>query len=160
MRSVQRAQAKVRGSHNAHMHSPLCMDAMLRGALCVPRRRFDFRHDERLRNAAVVGLPPPTYPIAGLERHSGPGSSAPHTPFMTPLNGQNVIAHTDTSLERAWRSSIPSHDKGELSELGQRTHRGRRRGTSPRVPAFLSNWPQVKDGKAGGTSRSMACAIM
>ena len=126
----------------------------------MPKRRFDFRHDERLRNAAVVGLPPPTYPIAGLERHSGPGSSAPHTPFMTPLNGQNVIAHTDTSLERAWRSSIPSHDKGELSELGQRTHRGRRRGTSPRVPAFLSNWPQVKDGKAGGTSRSMACAIM
>jgi hypothetical protein len=34
----------------------------------VPKRRFDFRHDERARNNMIIGLPPPMYPVHGLER--------------------------------------------------------------------------------------------
>ena len=34
----------------------------------VPKRRFDFRHDERVRNCRLLGLPPPAYPVDGLQR--------------------------------------------------------------------------------------------
>ena len=38
----------------------------------VPKRRFDFRHNERARNFVIIGLPPPMYPVHGLERSDPP----------------------------------------------------------------------------------------
>lgn len=103
----------------------------------VPKRRFDFRHDERLRNAQLVGLPPPVYPVAGLERHNG--SRVSHA------------ALTDTMEERAWRS------KEEIT----RSERDQRKGSNPRGDG-PSTGKGIRQGGGGrhGFFKSAACALM
>ena len=40
----------------------------------VPKRRFDFRYDEMLRNCRLLGLPSPSYPVEGLQRTEVPSA--------------------------------------------------------------------------------------
>lgn len=74
----------------------------------VPKRRFDFRHDERVRNCRILGLPRPAYPIEGLQRNEMPvlqsvpsgnglGQGEGGPPPLLPT------ASTAVKTEEAWR---------------------------------------------------------
>ena len=73
----------------------------------VPKRRFDFRHDERVRNTAVVGLPPPSYPVYGLNRNDNEPTSEQRAKMTDEERKQEATWRHEAKTEAAWRTGKP-----------------------------------------------------
>jgi AMP deaminase len=83
----------------------------------VPKRRFDFRHDERARNNMIIGLPPPMYPVHGLER-SDPSDKKLQAGENQQFAKKRALTKTesminDSVMESAWRNSPRSAGGGD-----------------------------------------------
>ncbi|KOO24761.1 amp deaminase 2 [Chrysochromulina tobinii] len=83
----------------------------------VPKRRFDFRHDERARNNMIIGLPPPMYPVHGLER-SDPSDKMLQAGENQQFAKKRALTKTesminDSVMESAWRNSPRSAGGGD-----------------------------------------------
>jgi len=133
----------------------------------VPKRRFDFRHDERLRNHLLLGLPPPSYPVSGLQRTeplhcteadqvpsysadtAGAADGAAHRPCSSQEVKSSIMPmrnYTVEKQEEAWRNSHAGPSKpqrGLLHGLSRRllssdnTRREKSRGSVYAPPGTL-----------------------